>query len=174
MLAAPDEETTGLRRGTLLWAMEAEPAAVDGPVPEAWARLRTRLRHIGRRMALVDLPATAEDLVQDAFAEVWLRWDRIDNPEAYLRTCIVNRCRRELRRRMLRRRSASEPSAATDDPTADLLDVVRALPPRRRAVVVLRFYEDMSEAQIATTLGMRPGTTFGAAAPASSSLPLRR
>ena len=110
-------------------------------------------------VALVDLPATAEDLVQDAFADVWLRWDRLDNPEAYLRTCVVNRCRRELRRRMLhRKRSELRPSVTVDGPATDVLDVVRALPPRRRAVVVLRFYEDMSEAQIAATLGMRPGT----------------
>jgi RNA polymerase sigma-70 factor (sigma-E family) len=110
-------------------------------------------------VALVDVPATAEDLVQDAFADVWLRWDRIGNPEAYLRMCVVNRCRRELRRRMLRRRLAPvRPAVVLDGPTTDVLDVVRALPPRRRAVVVLRFYEDMSEAQIAATLGMRPGT----------------
>lgn len=109
-------------------------------------------------LALVDVPATAEDLVQDAFAQVWLRWDRLDNPEAYLRTCIVNLCRRELRRRRVRRRPLPPPAVPIDGVGRELLDVVRSLPPRRRAVVVLRYYGDLSEAQIASTLGMRPGT----------------
>ena len=142
--------------------MEAEPreqivtATVDDP-----GSLYRRAYPAAVRLAvaLVDVPATAEDLVQDAFAQVWLRWDRIDNPEAYLRTCVVNLCRRELRRRRLRRRTPDRASATTlDAPACELLDVLRALPPRRRAVVVLRFYEDLSEAQIAATLGIRPGT----------------
>jgi len=110
-------------------------------------------------VALVDVPAVAEDLVQEAFAEVWARWDRIDNPGAYLRTCVVHRCHRELRRRTrLRRAVPAAPSGAPVDGDARLLlDAVRALPPRRRAVVVLRFYEDMSERDIAAVLGMRPG-----------------
>jgi RNA polymerase sigma-70 factor (sigma-E family) len=141
--------------------MEGEPGdqIVETTVDDPTSLYRRAFASAVRlAVAMVDVPAIAEDLVQDAFADVWLRWDRLDNPEAYLRTCVVNRCRRELRRRMLRRRVVSAPSAAPDDPHADLLDVVRALPPRRRAVVVLRFYEDMSEAQIAATLGMRPGT----------------
>ena len=143
--------------------MEAEPGervvatTVDDPVS---LYRRAYPAAVRLAVALVDVPATAEDLVQDAFAQVWLRWDRIDNPDAYLRTCVVNLCRRELRRRRLRRRTPGRTaSSATLDASArELLDVLRALPPRRRAVVVLRFYEDMSEAQIAATLGMRPGT----------------
>ena len=143
--------------------MEAEPGeqavfatTVDDPVS---LYRRAYPAAVRLAVALVDVPATAEDLVQDAFAQVWLRWDRLDKPEAYLRTCVVNLCRRELRRRRLRRRAPERVSVTTlDAPARELLDALRALPPRRRAVVVLRFYEDQSEAQIAATLGMRPGT----------------
>jgi len=121
---------------------------------------RTHPGAVRLALAMVDLPSVAEDIAQDAFAQVWLRWDRLDNPEAYLRTCVVNLCRRELRRRALRRRPAPDPptTGPADDQARLLLDVVRALPPRRRAVVVLRFYEGLGEADIASALGMRPGT----------------
>lgn len=122
---------------------------------------REHARMVRLAVALVDVPAVAEDLVQDAFADVFARWDRIDEPAAYLRTCVVNRCRRELRRRRLLRRTPSPvagDAGAADGPARLMLDVVRALPSRRRAVVVLRFYEDLSEAQIAEALDMRPGT----------------
>ena len=112
-------------------------------------------------VALVDVTAIAEDLVQEAFARVWERWDRIDVPAAYLRVCLVNLCRRELRRRVLLRRRQTEPAdsapVARDEPRL-LLDAIRALPSRRRAVVVLRFYEDLSEAETAKLLHIRPST----------------
>jgi RNA polymerase sigma-70 factor (sigma-E family) len=142
-----------------------EPVKGDDAVVTALVESPESLYRRGYRgavrlaVALVDSPATAEDIVQDAFAQVWLRWERIDQPEAYLRACIVNSCRRELRRRQLRRRMPEQPAGAAVDREARLLlDAVRALPPRRRAVVVLRFYEDLSEAEIARLLGMRPGT----------------
>ncbi len=120
-------------------------------------------RMVRLAVAMVDVPAVAEELVQDAFAEVFARWERIDHPAAYLRTCVANRCRKELRHRQLLRRTAVPAvdeaiAAAVDGPARLMLDVVRALPPRRRAVVVLRFYEDLSEVQIAEALGLRPGT----------------
>ena len=133
-------------------------ATVDDP-SSLYRREHGRMVRLA--VALVDAQPLAEDLVQDAFADVFARWQRIDEPAAYLRTCVVNRCRHELRRRRLLRRTATPPAPeaqAADELSRLLLDVVRSLPPRRRAVVVLRFYEDLSEVQIADLLGLRAGT----------------
>jgi RNA polymerase sigma-70 factor (sigma-E family) len=100
----------------------------------------------------------AEELVHDAFARLYERWDRVDNPGGYLRTCVVNGCKDRLRRRSVEHRhpaAASEPAEMEAD---HLADVLAALPYRQRAAVVLRFYEDRSEADIADLLGVRPGT----------------
>ena len=58
---------------------------------------------------LVDTRQRAEEVVQDAFAAVYERYDRIDNPEAYLRITVLNGCRRVLRRRVLRRNQPVPP-----------------------------------------------------------------
>lgn len=109
-------------------------------------------------VAMVDSKAIAEDIVQNAFADVWLRWKRLRNPGAYLRVCVVNHCRKELRRRQLLRRHIVPEQPVSSPEARMLLDSVRTLSPRRRAVVVLRYYEDMSEAQIADCMGIKEGT----------------
>ncbi len=102
----------------------------------------------------------AEEIVQDAFAALLERWERIDRPASYLRASVVNGCRSAHRRRSLERRTA----AATRVPTVvglgvdDLADALAALPSRRRAAIVLRYYGDHSEAEIALALEVRPGT----------------
>ena len=76
---------------------------------------------------------------------------------------MVNGCRDRLRRRTVERRHATA-AATADDPETDaeltneLADVLATLPYRQRAAVVLRYYEDRSEADIADLLGVRPGT----------------
>ena len=100
----------------------------------------------------------AEELVHDAFARLYERWDRVDNPGGYLRTCVVNACRDRLRRRSVERRHPTASPTAETSATDDLADVLAALPYKQRAAVVLRYYEDRSEADIAELLGVRPGT----------------
>jgi RNA polymerase sigma-70 factor (sigma-E family) len=102
----------------------------------------------------------AEEIVQDAFAQLFERWERVDRPGAYLRTCVVNGCRRAHRRRRqdLRMAAGASPVLATELRADELADVLAALPARRRAAVVLRYYEDLSEAEIADALAVRPGT----------------
>jgi len=92
---------------------------------------------------LVGCKDQAEEIVQDAFAQLFERWDRVDRPGAYLRTCVVNGCRRAHRRRSQdHKRDAaaipSEPGALGADHLADAL---ATLPARRRAAIVLRYYE---------------------------------
>lgn len=110
-------------------------------------------------IALLYDRAVAEEVVHDAFAAVYTRWGGIDRPGAYLRTSVVNGCRGIHRREQVRRRHVPEvvPEALPPD-ERELLEAVAKLSPRRRAVVVLRFYEDLPEAEIAALLDIRVGT----------------
>jgi RNA polymerase sigma-70 factor (sigma-E family) len=113
-------------------------------------------------VGIVGDPAVAEDVVQDAFAGLFRRIGRLDRPEAYLRRSVVNGCLKSLRHRRRTVLGGGVPELAApagSGPAArDLLDAVARLSPRRRAVVVLRYYADWSEAEIAAALGVRPGT----------------
>ena len=108
---------------------------------------------------LVGGRAEAEDVVQDAFAQIELRWARLDNPEGYLRRCVVNRANDVLRRRRLEERFRLLRRDHTEELHADELgDALARLSPRRRAAVVLRYYAGLKEREIAEALGVRPGT----------------
>lgn len=121
---------------------------------------------------LVRDTATAEEVVQDAFVAVHARWGRLRDPDlalAYLRQSVVNRSRSALRHRSVVARHLERTRRPADVPGADqaaldgdlragVLDALRALPQRQREVLVLRYYLDLSEAQIADTLGISPGS----------------
>lgn len=108
---------------------------------------------------LVDSNEAAEEAVHDAFAKVYERWDRLANPGGYLRTCVVNRCRDVQRRRQVERRTPTPVASEVTELGADeLADALAALPIKRWAAIVLRFYDGLSEARIAEVLGVRPGT----------------
>ena len=101
----------------------------------------------------------AEDVVQDAFVRMYRNWDRADQPGAYLRTIVVNGCRTWHRRRRMERERLPRPSpAGVDAEVHELLDALAHLGLRQRTALVLRFYLDMSEADVAQVLGCRPGT----------------
>jgi RNA polymerase sigma factor (sigma-70 family) len=103
--------------------------------------------------------AEAEDVVQDSFARVELRWNRLENPAGYLHRCVVNRSHDMLRRRRLERRFGRLRRDETSELQADELgDALAALPPKRRAAVVLRYFAGLPEREIAEVLGVRPGT----------------
>jgi RNA polymerase sigma-70 factor (sigma-E family) len=104
-----------------------------------------------------------QEIAQDAFAKWYARRITVDNPEAYLRTTVVNMCRGRLRRLGVSRKFAPQVEreaanrGAVDQP--DLLaDVIAKLPDRQRAAVILRYYEGRSEREIAQILQCRPGT----------------
>jgi RNA polymerase sigma-70 factor (sigma-E family) len=106
----------------------------------------------------------AEDLVQTTLVRVVPQWRRIrDNPEPYVRRTMVNTNVSRWRRRRWREESTDVlPEQLAEAPDHDELLAVRSalagLAPRQRAVLVLRYYEGLSEAQIAATLGIAPGT----------------
>lgn len=104
--------------------------------------------------------AVAEELVQDAFLEVTRHWDELDNPEGFLRTVLVNRCRNHQRRLGVgRRHQPPPPRLVVEDPSLDeLWAVLAGLPARQRAALALRYYEDLPVAEIARLLDCPPGT----------------
>ncbi|MDQ1727200.1 MAG: hypothetical protein QOK14_1245 [Frankiaceae bacterium] len=113
--------------------------------------------------------ATAEEIVQDAFVAMHASWRRLRDPdraEAYLRQAVVNRCRSGMRRRKVAEKYA--PKSMPDAPSAEygalnsldragVVERLRALPTRQREVLVLRYYGQLSEAEIAETLGISQG-----------------
>lgn len=112
--------------------------------------------------------AVAEDVVQDAFAKLYVRRDRVDRPLAYLRRSVVNGCVSRFRRHR-REDLVAAPAETTgvehpteaDPAESDRLDLARrvsGLSPRQRAVVVLRIQHSLPEAEVAELLGCRPGT----------------
>jgi RNA polymerase sigma-70 factor (sigma-E family) len=110
---------------------------------------------------LVGSPDVAQDLVQDCFVRLHRRWSTVRDPVSYLRRSVVNACHSHHRR--AQRERAHVARSRPDQPTADLAadelsDALARLPHRQRAALVLRFYEDRSEDDIATILGCRPGT----------------
>jgi RNA polymerase sigma-70 factor (sigma-E family) len=125
---------------------------------------------------------TAEEVVQDSFVAMHGRWRSLRDPDlalAYLRQSVVNRSRSVLRRRVVAARHV--PEAVPDRAGADhdavaaeqrdrVLDALRALPDRQREVVALRYYLDLSEAQIAETLGISNGAVKSHASRAAAAL----
>lgn len=131
-------------------------------------------------------PHTAEDLVQTALVRVWPRWRRISalgNPDAYVRAVLMNVFLTSLRRRRWREviadpgdaeflTSERSTQAAGDavDLRLQLRHLLAGLSPRQRAVVVLRYYLDLSEEETATTLGCSVGTVKSQASRATARL----
>jgi len=112
------------------------------------------------RMAalLLGSDASAEEVVQECFIRLGRRWDRIERPAPYLRAAVVNACRSHRRRVALEQRPQLQPTTATEFHADELGDALAQLPYRQRAALVLRFYEDLSEADIAAAIGCRPST----------------
>jgi RNA polymerase sigma-70 factor (sigma-E family) len=124
-------------------------------------------------------PHLAADLVQDALERAGLGWRRIrhqDDPEGYLRRTIVNTYLN--RRRALRRERlvadlperSGEPPGADEPFDSELWTLLATLPPQQRAVLVLRYYLDLSETQIADGLGCSVGTVKSNASRAMAKL----
>jgi len=123
-------------------------------------------------LMLGDRPA-AEDVVQDAFCALYRNWDRLadhDRALAYVRSSVLNGSRSALRRRAVGRRlTAYQPPAASAEATAlgreerrEVMQAVRRLPGRQREALVLRFYLDLPDAEIARIMGLRPSSVRSA------------
>lgn len=104
----------------------------------------------------------ARDVVQECFIGAARRWDDIDEPLAYLRRSVANRSYRSIRDARRRRdkteRHAALAAVEVRDDVDELTDVIAGLPARQRAVVVLRFYLELSTDEIAAALDMPRGS----------------
>jgi RNA polymerase sigma-70 factor (sigma-E family) len=164
--------------------------AALGSVPAEWdveqavtAMYSTHYRSLVRLAALlVRDAATAEEIVMDSFIAMHGAWRRLrDNEKAlsYLRQSVVNRSRSVIRHRVTVDKNAPKP--APDMPSAEqgaltllertaVVTALRSLPPRQREALVLRYYGDLSEAQIASAMGISRGAVRSYTARAMASL----
>ncbi len=114
----------------------------------------------------------ADDVAQEVFLRVQPRFHELDSPIAYARTVLVNLCRERHRKELGWQealRSLPVPAHVVEE-ASELLDVLDKLPYRQRAVIVLRYYADLTEVEIADALGCRPGTVKSLAARALTRL----
>ena len=122
--------------------------------------------------------ALAEDLLQTALSKAWFSWGRIErDPEPYVRKILVNTYLSWWRRKWNGEQAWAEPPEPDPGPVGDDVDRRRdlwsamgRLPRRQRAVIVLRFVEDLSEAETARLLGIAPGTVKSQTSKALASL----
>src|SRR5690242_1610383 len=122
------------------------------------------------RLAVVMLGdrAAAEDVVQEAFCGLYRRWHSLSDPGkalSYVRSSVINGCRTALRRRKRPARLAGDPPGESAEASAligeehrQVLTAIRRLPARQREVLVIRFYLDLDEGQIAASMRISRGT----------------
>ena len=160
----------------LMEVLDAIPVmGIDWDADRALTELySTHYRSLVRLAALLihDI-ATAEEVVQDSFVAMHSGWKRLcdsDKALAYLQQSVVNRSRSVLRHRVVAERTAPEPPADMPNAEHGAMAALRALPPRQREALVLRYYGDMSEAQIVSVMGLGRGSVKTHAASAMSAL----
>lgn len=140
---------------------------VDDALTEIYLAQYDRLIRIAN--ALLDDTGTSEEVVQDAYVRVLHGWAQIRDPQAaaaYLRTTVLNLARSRMRRRLVEAKHAPEPPPdvpPAEDSVIALLErervllALRTLPRRQRECLVLRYYRNLSEPQIAAALGISAG-----------------
>ncbi|MFG2602660.1 RNA polymerase sigma factor [Streptomyces sp. NPDC048514] len=174
---APAAPGTGLRTGP------PPPAAPEAPPAIEELYHHRRLSLVRLAVLLVDDLPTAEDVVQDAFTALFRRHGHrlgsLDDPEAYLRTSVVNGARSVLRRRRTVRahippREEHAPAPEEDvlihEDHQEVLAALRTLTRRQREVLVLRYWSHLTEAEIAAALGLSRGTVKSTASRALDAL----
>ncbi|MCW2854441.1 MAG: polymerase subunit sigma-70 [Marmoricola sp.] len=167
--------------------MLAKEQTVSGPAVsndrddfEAWMAAR-QARLLRTAYLLTGDVHSAEDLTQTTLAKVYLAWDRVSaarSVDAYARKIMVNEHTSVWRRLWRQRevvtdtslRDVAVPAQEYDGVAAALWSAVRELPERQRAVIVLRYYEQLSEAETADALGVAPGTVKSQASRALATL----
>jgi RNA polymerase sigma-70 factor (sigma-E family) len=165
------------------YALDHSPQAAAAPPITIDELYRThRMQMVRMAILLVDDMASAEDVVQEAFAGLYRNWDNLRDRNAaigYLRTAVVNGSRSMLRRRRTARAYVPpDPGTARSAESLAMLStehqaVVNALgdlAPRQREVLVLRYYGGLSEAEIAEATGLSKGTVKSTASRAVAKL----
>jgi RNA polymerase sigma-70 factor (sigma-E family) len=154
-------------------ALSHAAASAEGTVEALYGEHAVGLIRLAYLM-LGDRPA-AEDVVQDAFCHLYQAWDRLVDPARalpYVRSSVLNACRSALRRRIVGRRVtpamyappviSAEAAALGLHERREVMQAVRRLPGRQREALVLRFYLDLPEQEIAQIMGVQPSTVRSA------------
>ncbi len=162
----PDDLSAVRLRGPAQAGCEGGDSAASavGALYQASAVSLIRLAYV----MLGDRP-TAEDVVQEAFCGLYRRWDRLaeaDSAQYYVRASVLNGCRSVLRRRAVRRRGvayelpavSAEAVVLSGEEREEVIRAVGRLPHRQREALVLRFYLDLPDEQIARVMGIRQST----------------
>jgi RNA polymerase sigma-70 factor (sigma-E family) len=162
----PDDQSAVRLRGPAQAGCEGgdSAAAAVGALYQASAVSLIRLAYV----MLGDRPS-AEDVVQEAFCGLYRRWDRLaeaDSAQYYVRASVLNGCRSVLRRRAARRRGvayelpavSAEAVVLSGEEREEVIRAVGRLPHRQREALVLRFYLDLPDEQIARVMGIRQST----------------
>jgi RNA polymerase sigma-70 factor (sigma-E family) len=161
-----------------------QPVAVgaewDGALIDLYRAQRLPLLRLA--VLLTDDPGTAEDVVQDAFLGLQRRWHAVEPAAAtgYLRTSVVNGVRTLYRRSRVARRhlhtagpedvSSADLAVLLTEEHREVVEALRTLPRRQREVLVLRYWSELSEAEIAAALGIARGTVKSSASRGLASL----
>lgn len=139
----------------------ADATPPDSAVEQLYRTDRTSLVRLAHVMTGSN--AVAEELVQEAFLRLHEREASVQNPAGFLRTVVVNLCRSHLRRVAKHRSIADDVPPTLEIPELDeTWSAIQRLPGRQRAVLALRYYEDLPEREIAALLGCRLGTVKSA------------
>ncbi len=145
------------------------PAAAPAPADAVTELYRAHALGLIRLAVVMlgDRPA-AEDAVQDAFCGLYRRWHSLADPAkalSYARSSVINNCRTALRRRRRQAGPPGDPPGESAEALAligeehrQVLAAIRRLPARQREVLVLRFYLDLDEGDIATSMRISRGT----------------
>jgi RNA polymerase sigma-70 factor (sigma-E family) len=163
-------------RGAALSAPDAPHVPRPAGLPAAGAEAAVTALYEAHALGLVRLAhimlgdrAAAEDVVQEAFSGLYRRWDQLsdkDRAQQYVRSSVLNGCRTALRHRRTQDIGAAhqppavsaETAVLTSEERREVMRALRRLPDRQREVLVLRFYLDEPEAEIARLMGISQGT----------------
>ncbi|MFI6848444.1 SigE family RNA polymerase sigma factor [Kitasatospora sp. NBC_00085] len=181
--AGPEQEAAQRRSGFRLLRGGRKQAAEEERPTLTDLYHAHRLGLVRMAVLLVDHQDLAEDVVQEAFTQLYQRHgeqlEDLDNALGYLRTSVVNGARSMLRRRKTAREyvppheadaPSAEDHAVLNDEHRRVLVALQELTPRQREVLVLRYWSDLSEAQIAETLGLSRGAVKSTASRALDAL----
>jgi RNA polymerase sigma-70 factor (sigma-E family) len=146
-----------LRRVTASGSSALPSSRADDVLRELYCAERDKLVRLA--YLLTGSQAAAEDIVQDVFIKAHTRLGEVDQPVAYLRRAVTNASwswhrRRQVEAKHLDRR----PAVVSGEHDIEMWDALARLSPRRRSVLVLRYYMDLPEQETADALGWRVGT----------------
>jgi RNA polymerase sigma-70 factor (sigma-E family) len=150
-------------------AFVASPFGGAGDRDEALTCIyRAEYRRLVRLACLLlDDRGAGEETVQEAFIRLHRHWARVQDAPAYLRSTVLNLARSRLRRRLVARKHqptprpnavSAEAHAVLSEDQREVIAALRGLPRRQRECLVLRYYLELSEAEIASTLGISAGS----------------